>query len=493
MNASIRRLTVLTLVMFVVLMGAASWIQFAQAGDLNADARNRRTLYHEYDSFRGPIVVDGQAIAYSVPVDDPFRYQRTYVDGEMYAPVVGFYSVVYGRSGIEQAENTLLNGTSDALFWSRLGDLLSGEEQRGASVELTLRASLQRVAYDALGDQRGVVVALDPRTGAILAMVSKPSYDPALLATHDTSVVVDNYEALLADPSDPLINRAIAGDTYAPGSLFKVVTAAAALESGLAPDSAVYAPVSLALPLTTTTIHNYGGKACDETETTTLGNAFRKSCNTPFANFALDLGWGPIERKAQEFGWGGALAIPMTVTPSRLPVNPDGAQAAMSAIGQYEVRVTPLLMAMVGAAVANDGTIMQPHLVAQARDSDLGVIYLAEPSPLGTPLKGDDAIQLTEMMIAVVESGTGTAARIPGVVVAGKTGTAEAGGDRAPHAWFLGFAPADDPVIVVVVLVENGGDMGDEATGGKVAAPIARSVIAEALRLNDESAEGGTT
>jgi peptidoglycan glycosyltransferase len=491
MNPSIRRLSSLAFVMFLILMLAVTWIQFVEADSLNADARNRRTLYREYGTFRGPIVVDGEAIVYSVPVDDYFNYQRTYVDGSLYAPVTGFYSVVYGRTGIEQAENSLLNGSSDALFWSRLGDLLSGKDQQGASIELTLRSSLQRVASDALGDQRGAVIALDPRTGEILAMVSSPSYDPTVLAGHDTAAAVEAYESLEADPSRPLINRAIAGDTYPPGSLFKLVTTSAALEAGWTPETAVYAPATLDLPLTVETIDNYGEHACDTTDMTTLATAFRKSCNTPFADLGMRLGWGPIERKAHEFGWGESLTIPLPVTASRLPQNPNEPQSAQSAIGQFDVRATPLQMAMIGAAIANDGVLMRPYLVARARDSSLRILEIAQPSILSTPLSLEDAGYLTDMMVGVVESGTGTSAQISGVTVAGKTGTAQTGDDTPPDAWFLGFAPAENPVVVVVVLVEGGVDLGDEATGGKVAAPIARAVIEEALLLDAEREGSG--
>jgi len=491
MNLPIRRLAVLTLVMFLALMVATTWIQFAQAESLNSDPRNNRTLYREYGTFRGPIVVDGEAIAYSVAVDDAFHYQRMYVDGPLYAPVTGFYSIVYGRTGIEEFENDLLNGTSDSLFWSRLGDLLSGKDQQGASVELTIRSSLQRVAFDALEGQSGAVVALDPRTGEILAMVSTPSYDPSVLAGHSSAAVMEEYGALEADPAKPLVNRAISGDTYPPGSLFKLVTAAAALEAGLTPDSLVYAPTELELPLTDTTIENYGGHPCGDVESSTLSYALANSCNTPFAYLGLSLGWYPIKSKAEDFGWEETLEIPLPVTASRLPGSPDEPSTAMSAIGQFDVRATPLQMAMVGAAIANDGVLMRPYLVAGARDSAFRILDTTQPSILATPLDPENAGHLRDMMIEVVDNGTGTAAQIPGVDVAGKTGTAETGTDSSPHAWFLGFAPADDPVVVVVVLVENGGSLGDEATGGRVSAPIAQKVILEALMLEQEQGDVG--
>ncbi|PKQ27206.1 MAG: cell division protein FtsI [Actinobacteria bacterium HGW-Actinobacteria-4] len=484
MNEPIRRLSVLALVLFLILMGAASYVQVLEADSLNADARNVRTLYREYGNFRGPIIVDGEAIVYSTPVDSPFNYQRTYVDGPLYASVTGYYSIVFGRTGVEQTENSLLNGTADALFWSRLGDLFAGREQEGASVELTIRASLQAAAAEALGDQRGAVVALDPRTGEILAMVTSPSYDPTLVAGHHTPTVNQNYQALLADPTRPLINRAIAGDTYPPGSVFKLVVAAAALEAGLEPGSEIFAPKELALPQTSNTIRNYGGVACTASgDTTTLEDALRTSCNTAFADLGMALGWDAIEAKALEFGWEQKFDIPLSAAVSQLPENPDVPQTAMSALGQYDVRATPLQLAMLAAAIANDGELMTPYLIRAIRSPDLQVLERADPSVYSTPMSPAIANALTDMMVTVVDNGTGRNARIEGVTVAGKTGTAETGVGGSPHAHFIAFAPAENPIIAVAVVIENGGDLGDEATGGRLAAPIARAVIEAALAL----------
>lgn len=490
MNEPVRRLSVVILVMFLVLMAAASWIQVLNADALNADARNVRTLYREYGTFRGPLIVDGDTVVVSEPVKDPFNYQRTYDDGPLYAAATGYYSIVFGRTGLEQGENSLLNGSDDALFWNRLGDLFAGREQEGASVEMTLSATLQQVATDQLGDQRGAVVALDPSTGEILAMVTSPTYDPSLLAGHDTSEVNDNYQKLLAQEGGPLVNRAIAGDTYAPGSVFKLVVAAAALESGYEPDTKLYAPQELELPNSSATISNYGGAKCASGDTTTLENALRISCNTAFANLGMSLSWEVVERKAKEFGWTDQINIPLSAAASRLPEDPDEAQTAMASIGQYDDRATPLQMAMVTAAIANDGELMTPYLVKTVRAPDLRVIQQTEPEVYSTPMTRTDANKLTTMMVGVVDSGTGTAARINGVDVAGKTGTAETGRDTPPHNWFVGFAPADKPTIAVAVLVENGGDRGvagQEATGGLVAAPIGKAVLQAALALNGNS------
>lgn len=481
MNTPLRRLASVVVVMFLVLMGGSTWVQFFQASDLNNDTRNVRTLYREYGNARGPIVVGGNAIALSTPVDDPFGYQRSYPGGEIYAPVTGFYSVVYGRSGIERAMNTELNGSADSLFYARLEDLVTGRQPQGAIVELTLDPAVQQAAWDALGDQRGAVVALDPTTGAILAMVSKPSYDPNVLAGHDTRAVNEAWQALQAAEGDPMANRAIAGNTYPPGSTFKLVTSAAALENGLTAATELPAPVELDLPQTTSMLRNFGNTACSPTGTTTLADALRISCNTAFGQLGMDLGQEALREQARAFGFDTPLNVPMTVAESHFPDQLDAPQTALSAIGQYEVRVTPLQVAMVSAAVANGGVQMQPYLVQSVRSQDLTVVSETEPAELATPISAATAAALRDMMVGVVADGSGTAAQISGVQVAGKTGTAQTAEEAAPHAWFTAFAPADAPQVAVAVVVENGGAMGSEATGGRVAAPIARAVIEAVL------------
>ena len=484
MNTPLRRLATVVVVMFVALMGATTWVQFVQAPSLNADQRNVRTLYREYGNARGPIVVGEQAIATSTKVDDPFGYQRQYLPetAPIYAPVTGYYSVVYQRSGIEEWMNTELNGSADSLFYARLEDLVTGKQPQGASVQLTIDPAVQQAAWDALGDQRGAVVALDPTTGAILAMVSKPSYDPNVLAGHDFAAVTEAWTALQADPSKPMDNRAIAGNTYPPGSTFKLITAATALENGYAADTAVTAPRELQLPQSSSVLHNFGGSACSSTGAMTLADALRISCNTAFAQIGLDLGADALREQAQAFGFDTPLNVPMKVTESHFPDDPDAPQTALSAIGQYEVRVTPLQMAMVSATIANGGVPMQPFLVQTVRSQDLTVVDEAEPTELDRAVSGATAAALRDMMIGVVNDGTGRSAQIPGIQVAGKTGTAQTSEEAAPHAWFTAFAPADAPRVAVAVIVENGGSMGNEATGGAVAAPIARAVIQAALQ-----------
>lgn len=477
MNAPLRKLSVVVLVMFFALMGSATWVQYGQANSLNNDPRNVRTIYREYGRDRGPIVVAGNEIASSTPVDTPFGFQRVYSDGPLYAHATGYFSI-FQMTGIERATNGVLSGTDDSLLWSRIRSLFTGSQQQGGSVELTLDPAAQQAAWDALGDQNGAVVALDPNTGAILAMVSKPSYDPNDLAGHSTGEVNDVYADLIDDEGNPLINRAIGGNLYAPGSTFKLIDVAMLLESGdYDAQTQVPAPAELELPQTSHVIRNPGQGPCTDADTVTLEYALQVSCNTPFAALAMELGDDALREQAEAFGFGQDLSIPMDVTPARFPAEPNEAQTAMSAIGQYDVRVSPLQMAMVSAAVANDGVIMTPYLVATERGPNLQVTGTANPSEFAQPISASTAAQMTDLMVNVVDNGTGQPAQIAGVDVAGKTGTAESGTDAAQHAWFTAFAPAQAPQVAVAVVVEHGGAQGDEASGATAAAPIARAVI----------------
>ena len=484
MNAPLRRLSVVMALLFASLLLSTTWTQFVAAEQIAAGQGNTRQLYAEFGRERGPIVVAGTPVADSVPVEDDYQYQRTYPGGKFYAHATGYYSIIYGTSSTEDALNDVLSGTADALFYTRLGEILTGTDASGGSVELTLDPAAQQAAWDALDGQRGAVVALEPGTGRILAMVSSPSYDPAALASHDLSAVSQAWEALNADPDRPLENRAISGRLYPPGSVFKLVTAAAALESGqYQPESVLPAPAALDLPLTEATLPNYDGRPCGPGDQTSLTDALRISCNTAFGYLGITLGGDELRAQAQEFGFGTELAIPQTVTPSTVPEGMNEPQSAQAAIGQYDVRVTPMQVAMVSAAIANDGVLMRPQLVGTVRSPNLQVIEAFDPEPLSQPVTPQSAAQLTEMMVEVVEDGTGTAAQIAGVAVAGKSGTAQTGNDSDPHAWFTSFAPADDPQVAVAVVVENGGVLGSETSGGRVAAPIARAVMQAVLEL----------
>lgn len=489
MNTALRRLASVALLMCLALMGSVTWVQFFQADRLNADSRNTRTLYRLLGDARGSIVVGGVAVAASVPVDDPFGYQRTYSDGDptgavTYSSVTGFLGY-NGRTGLEQYASEYLSSDSDHLVFTRLRDVITGQQPEGATVETTIVPQVQQAAQAALGDNEGAIVAIEPSTGKILALVSTPGFDPNPLADHNSAQAQEAYDALLAAPGNPLRNKAY-NERYAPGSTFKLITAAAALESGqYTPSSMLYGPQVLDLPQTTATMTNYGGSACSSSDEISLADSLKVSCNTSFAQLGMDLGDDALREQAQAFGFDGAqgeVRIPMPVLKSQFPDGDlDAPTTARTAIGQGDVQATPLQMAMVAAAIANDGTMMRPYLIDTVRAANLSVISTTKPQKINQPISEQTAAQLTSMMELVVEQGSAKPGRIDGVRVAAKTGTAQ-DGTRAPHVWYTGFAPADDPQVAVVVFVKNGGTAGDDAaTGGKVAAPMARQVIEAVL------------
>jgi peptidoglycan glycosyltransferase len=484
MNRPLRRVAAAGGLLLLVLLANLNYIQVIKAEDYRTHPTNARVLLDEYSRERGPILVGNRAVALSRETDDQLKYLRSYRQGPLYAPATGFYSHVYGSTGIEKFENGILSGTDDRLFVRRVVDLLTGKPPKGGSVQLTLNAQAQRTAYEQLGDRRGAVVALEPATGRILALVTSPSYDPNRLATHDGEKARDAWKRLNADKDKPLLDRGTA-ETYAPGSTFKLVTAAAALSSGNhQPDSPVPGPAVLDLPQTTVNLPNYFSGTCTPgSETTTLTQALRRSCNTTFGALGLELGDDALREQAEKFGLNRDVDIPMPVARSVFPENLDPPQTAQSAIGQFDVRTTPLQMAMVAAGIANRGVVMTPYLVEKVTGPDLQVLNRTTPQELSEAVSPLVAAQLTRMMVDVVEQGTGTNAQISGVQVAGKTGTAQLGGGRNPHAWFVSFAPADDPKVAVAVVLENGGsDAQLEVSGNRLAAPIARQVMEAVLQ-----------
>ncbi len=475
MITPLRRVGIVVLAMFAALFVSSSVIQVVASEDIAEDSRNVRTLYESFSAERGQILVGGVPIARSIPVDTQFKFLRTYSDGELYAPVVGYYTLNQGNAGIESALNSVLTGQANSQAFEQLVALVTGTTPEGASVALTIDPALQQVAWDALGDRRGAVVALDPSTGRILAMVSKPSFDPNPLASHQSSVVLDAYNVLNEDPAKPLANRAIAGDQYFPGSVFKVLMMAAALDSGrYSAESEFPNPAELALPLSTDTIKNSGGRLCGGEETVTLEEAFRLSCNIPYAELGLELGENTIGSLADAFGFGATLEIPLRVTPSSFPRGMDQAQLMLASFGQYDVRVTPLQVAMVSAAIANNGEVMRPNLIDSIIAPNLRVLQSFEPTVYSSPVSPSTAQELTRLMVGNVSQGVASNAAIVGIDVAGKTGTAETGLDTGRSFWFTGFAPAETPEVVVAVVVE--GDR-SEGSANSVAAPIARKVM----------------
>lgn len=482
MSKELKRVSIVMLLMFIALFSSTSIIQVFAADDLKADSRNTRTLYDSYSAERGAILVDGEPIVQSEPVDDNYSYLRVYDKGKLYAPVTGYFSLNQGSTGIESELNDYLTGTANEQFFDQVSGIFTGQDPKGAAVELTLDADVQQAAWDALGDNNGSVVAINPKTGAIIAMVSKRSYDPNDLASHDTALVTENYNKLLESPNDPLINRAISGDLYHPGSVFKLVVATAAFETGeYDADSTFDNPRTLTLPQSSSVITNAGAGTCGGTDEATIATAIILSCNIPMAELGVELGEDTIRATTEKFGFGQAIEVPMAATPSVYPSGMNDAQLMLSSFGQYDDRVTPLQVAMVSSAIANGGVLMQPTTVDSIIAPDLSVIQGPEPTEFSTPMSADTSQELTDIMVDGVERGAASNARISGVTVAGKTGTAENGVDEPYTLWFTGFAPAEDPEVAIAVVVENGGGFGQDSFGNQVAAPIAKKVLEAVL------------
>jgi penicillin-binding protein A len=483
-NKELRRVSIVVLIMFVALFGSSTIIQVFQQDNLKTDSRNSRQYYASFNTQRGAILVDGQAIAQSVPSGDAYKYQRVYTNGPLYSAVTGYYTLNQGTTGIEAAENQDLSGNSGDQFFDRVNSVVTGQAPQGASVSLTLDAKVQQAAYDALGDYQGAVVALDPKTGAILAMVSKPDYDPNTLAGHDTRQVISTYKQLLAASGDPLINRTISGKLDPPGSTFKLVVSSAAFANGYTPSSTFPNPGRLKLTGTDTYITNSEGGSCGGASTASIKTALQYSCNIPFAQLGGQLGYDKVSAQAKAYGFGDPdIRIPMKVTPSVYPQTTDAARQELSSFGQADDRASPLQMAMVSSAIANGGELMKPNLVQAITNPDLTTKQTFTPEKYGQPVSSDIAATLTQLMVNNVDNGAASNARISGVQVAGKTGTAQNGANnKQPYTlWFTGFAPADDPQVAVAVVVQNGGGIGQAGFGNTLAAPIAKKVIEAVL------------
>ncbi|MCW2526902.1 MAG: pbpA [Pseudonocardiales bacterium] len=478
MNRPIRRVAAAIGVLMLLLLLNLNFVQVVRSDSYRSDPDNARVLLDEYSRQRGAITAQGVQVAESVKTTDRYKYLRKYPFGAQMAPLSGYYSLFYNKTELEAAEDKVLSGSDNRLFTTRFADLITGRDPRGGNVELTINLAAQAAAYTAMAGRRGAVVAIDPSTGAILAAVSTPSFDPALLSSHDPDAIEKAYKSLSADPNNPLLNRAL-NQTYPPGSVFKIVVAAAALQNGRTPTTVLSAPDKITLPGTTTTLQNYEGESCGADGKSTLDHALTISCNTAFAQLALDMGTSTIRKQAESFGINDqSLSTPLNVSPSTLGAIVDQAALGQSAIGQRDVRITPLQAAMLSAAVANDGKLMKPYLVKEETAPNLSVLSKATPDVLSIPIDAGNDELLKKMMLNVVATGTGTGAQIAGIEVAGKTGTADTGiAGQAPHAWFSGFAPVSNPKIAVAVIIENGGVTGSETTGGKAAAPVAAAVM----------------
>jgi peptidoglycan glycosyltransferase len=475
----IRLLGVGLMVCFAVLFAQLNRLTVFEAAELNDNPDNTREILRDFSKPRGTVTTaDGVVIAQSVPSDDRFELQRQYPEGRLFSAITGYYSFTLGSAGVEKTYNDELAGRTTDLSLQGLEDLFV-EKDRTGDLNLTVRADLQRIAAEQLGDRQGSVVALDPRTGAILAMVSFPTYDPNLLANHNTDEAAAVATMLDADPEKPRLSRAYQ-DRFFPGSTFKVVTATAALTSGAItanepsyPTMREYTP-----PGTTRPLANFGGSSCGGA----LFDVLRVSCNTAFAQMGVDTGAEAMIDTAQRFGFNQDVPIDLT-RPARSNFPTSFEQnvpaLAQSAIGQFEVAATPLQMAMVAGAVANDGTVMTPHVLRDVQDTDGDVVDTYDDEVWTTAMDRGTSALMRDAMVGVVERGTAGRLAVPGFVVGGKTGTAQLGTEPPrSHAWIIGFAgpPGELPTIAVAVIVE-GQEGASEQTGGRVAAPIAQAVL----------------
>jgi peptidoglycan glycosyltransferase len=470
MNRPIRRVAMVAALMVVALLVNLTVFSVARVPGLEENGRNRRVRDAEFAQDRGLIYVGNTPVATTTPVKDVYGYQRGYPQGPLYASVTGYYSYDYGRTGLESTYNRELSATSSSQRLDSWIDSITGTRPKGALVQTTINPKMQQAAVTALGSYMGAVVALDPKSGAVLAYVSLPTYDPNTLATHDLAAAKAAAQALQADPDKPAADRA-GREVFPPGSTFKLVTAAAALENGVTAETLIDSPTTIKLPNSTAVLGNSSNCGGDKV---TLGQALKVSCNTAFANLGAQLGPDKLRAQAEKFGFSTAPLADLNGVVSRFPEKPDQAQTMMSAIGQFDVAASPLQMAMVTAAIANDGVLKKPYVVSEVRSQDLKVLYRPVPQD-SRAMSTENARILQQMMVEVVTGGTGTRAQIDGVVVGGKTGTAQSDPSRPPYAWFVAYAK--DPDVVVAVFIQKADVERTDVAGGRLAGPIAKAVI----------------
>ncbi|MGI8524318.1 MAG: peptidoglycan D,D-transpeptidase FtsI family protein [Nocardioides sp.] len=486
MNKPIRTIAIFCLLLFVGLMLNVTYLQYYKASALDNDSRNGRVIAATYSRQRGSILAGRTTIAESVPSNDQYQYQRKYPLPLMYAPLTGWYTLG-NRTGLESSQNSFLSGEDSRLFVTRLVDLANGNNTVGGNIITTINPAAQAAAYHGLAalgpGTQGAVVAIEPSTGKILAMVSYPSYDPNLLASHNFKAADKSSKRLNTDPAQPLLNRAIQ-TTLPPGSTFKVVTAAAALESGnYTASSMVPGGATYRLPQSTKVINNEGRNCGTGRIPFTL--AMENSCNTSFAALAAEVGADGMHKQAEAFGFNQDYLTDIAGQARSLyPAGMDAPQTAISGFGQSSVTASPLQMAMVVAGIANGGEVMTPYLVQDHQSADLDSLGPANPQSFSQAVKPTTATELTKLLVATVAHGTATPAAIPGVPVAGKTGTAETGrpGEK-PYAWFISFAPADnDPKVAVAVMIQKVDRPTTEIAGGLLGGPIAKAVMEAVLK-----------
>jgi len=499
MNAPLRRVGVVVIGLFALLFVNLNYVQAYKADAYRNDDHNGRVQLTEYQRQRGTIAVAGGVpIAQSVPTNDQLKYLRQYpLNPLAYAPITGYKPVSGLATNIERAEDPFLSGNADALFTERLRAMFTGAKTSGGNVLLTIMKSAQEKAYDDLvhnnlGVKNGAAVALDPASGAILAMATTPSYDPNQITVHDATAAQNAFEQLNKDKNQPLLNRATQ-NTFPPGSTMKVIISAAALSSGsYTPQTLIdagpnYTPVAGG----GFTIHNAHPSICPDPQITLI-LALTQSCNTGFAKLGVTLGSGKVKAMAQAFGFeatdltlAGKDNTAMTVAASHTGAmtgsdgRDDPNAVAQSSIGQLDVRVTPMLGAMIAATVANGGVRRQPYLVDKLQAPDLTTTSQTEPRTLNQPISAGVARDMQQMMISVVQNGTGKKAQIAGFQVGGKTGTAQNDETSGDHGWFIGFAMKDNkPICAVAVFLQNAGPNGS-SEAARIAGNLMRTVITE--------------
>jgi peptidoglycan glycosyltransferase len=477
LDKPLRRVSIFALILILALMINVNYIQGSQAEKLQKDPLNNRQYLDILNRDRGKIMAGSKELAFSESTGrSDQKFQRKYSDPEIFAPVTGYFAASGSTTFVERSANSLLDGTDDRLAVRRWFDSFVGKPAKGANVETTINPQAQRVAYNALNsstNRRGAAVVMDVKTGAIVVMATFPSYDINQVVTNDTKKADQAFRRLAKADFQPMVNKAM-NDTFPPGSAFKIVIAATALESGLNKDSQVDTPSVYVLPGGHPLPNSHEGGACGAGVASLIA-AFAESCNTTFAKLGAEqLGGAKVDALANKFGYSQKTEVEADVrsAASALPPEHDRGTMALASIGQGDNRATPLQMAMVAAAVANDGKIMKPHLVGQVKSADQSVLYEANPEQLAEPISGDTAGQLQDMMRAVVT--TGTANNLAGKNVAGKTGTAETGrafNDR----WFVGFSPVNNPRYAFAVITEGPGSGATSA--GEVAATIMQAVL----------------
>ncbi|MBY8342292.1 penicillin-binding protein 2 [Streptomyces spinosirectus] len=482
MNKTIRRASVFTLLLVIALLVRATWVQFYDAKALADDKNNRRNAIRTYAEPLGNIIVGGRSVTGSAPTKhSDLKYKRTYKDGKLYAAVTGYASQAYAPTQLEGIYQHLLDGTDTSL--GTVMDTVTGKRADPGNVITTIDPDVQKAAYDALGDKKGAAVAIDPATGRILAVVSTPSYDPSSLTDANTAGTA--WKKLNADADKPLTNRALR-QPLPPGSTFKLVVAAAALEDGLysSVDQRTKSPDPYTLPGTTRDLSNENPSA--PCENASIRTGLQYSCNNVFAKMAVDLGQDKVRAMAEKFGFNDTTQdVPVRAYTSVYPSDMDRSSTALTGIGQYDVTATPLQMAMVSAAIADGGKLRSPHMVAQTTDSGGDVLKdYDDDTTTKQIVSSSTAEQLQSAMRTVVEKGTGTNARIAGVTVGGKTGTAQHGenNSKTPYAWFTSYGKAGGKQVAVAVVVEQSDAARSEVSGNGLAAPVAKAVMEAALR-----------